>query len=115
MLSLEKKIWKILFILKTNSDISKQVMEWFTQSKALSIMKFECLFKEDELRRTLRQSMILEVLSFSLTYYIICEQWSLPMMTHIRNLIFNIHQNYVTFLFFVSQKLPSDSKQNVIY
>ena len=57
--------------------------------------------------------MILEVLSFSLTYFIISEQWSVSMHTHIRNLIFNIHQNYVSFLYFISLKLPPDSKQNV--
>lgn len=98
--------------------------EWWEITHNDNINYIDRLFKDEKVRRAVRQSIILELLSVTLCYAITSEKSSEPSpdpnshlhestLTALKNLFFYTHQNFLVLIDVIIRRLPPESSHNI--
>jgi hypothetical protein len=96
--------------------------EWWEITHEDNLNYLDRLFKDETVRRAVRQSIILELLSVTVCYAITSEKSStmtdesvLPaaILTNLKNLFFYSHQNFLVLIDVIIHRLPPESSHNI--
>jgi len=118
VINIEQKLWKILDCFSSKDDKSANVFEfceeWWdlVDSNTLSII--HSIFTEDDLRRSLRKSSIIEFLAITMINFLSSESKNnQDLQGNLKVLIFYVHQNYLLLVNSIIQKLPPYNNSNI--
>lgn len=97
-----------------SANVFEHCEEWWdlVDSNTLSII--HSIFSEDELRRSLRKSSILEFLSITMINFLSSEsKENTELQGNLKVLIFYVHQNYLQLITSVLKRLPPYNAKNI--
>ena len=107
------------------ADIALLCEEWWEITHDNNINYLDRLFKDDNVRRSVRQGIILQVISITLCYSITSERSTQQAITKpntllpsgvselFKNLLFYTHQNFLVLIDLIINRLPPDSVHNI--
>jgi hypothetical protein len=105
---------------KKQSDIALLCEEWWEITHEDNINYLDRLFKDDLVRRSVRQSIILELMSVTVCYAVTSERSSetetpltVAVLTNLKNLLFYTHQNFLVLIDVIIHRLPPESSHNI--
>lgn len=105
---------------KKQADIALLCEEWWEITHEDNINYLDRLFKDDLVRRSVRQSIILELMSVTVCYAVTSErsseaemQLSVGVLTNLKNLLFYTHQNFLVLIDVIIHRLPPESSHNI--
>ena len=99
LLFIEEKLWMIVEGIRENRDISEQCEEWWEVTDEDSVNSIDRLFRDERLRRGIRQLLILESVAVTLVYTLTVEDTVSPnIVTQLKNLFFYVHQNFLSLI-----------------
>ncbi len=97
--------------------------EWWEITHEDNLNYLDRLFKDEKVRRAVRQSIILELLAVTFCYSISSEKSSIETQKHIplqkqttvnlKNLFFYVHQNFLALIDIIIHRLPPESSHNI--
>jgi hypothetical protein len=98
--------------------------EWWEITHDNNLNYLDRLFKDDVVRRTVRQALLLEIVAITLCYSLTSERstqltvqrpalLSVPALTCLKNLMFYSHQNFLTLIEIIIHRLPPESTGNI--
>lgn len=111
----EEKLWAILESLRYNSSISFACEDYFEFLNMTSIHSLENYFNQSENKQVLCCTNILEIIS---TVSVVLSVFKNKLntdsnVTHLKNLIFNVHQNFLVVLKMILSRLPREFESNM--
>jgi hypothetical protein len=111
----EEKLWAILESLRYNSSISFACEDYFEFLSMTSIHSVENYFNQSESKQVLCSTNILEIIS---TISVIISAFKNKLnsennVTHLKNLIFNVHQNFLVIVKIILSRLPREFESNM--
>jgi hypothetical protein len=94
--------------------------EWWEITHENNLNYLDRLFKDEKVRRSVRQAIILQVISFTLCYSLTSERstqfaehrpplLTSPALTFLKNLMFYTHQNFLILIDVIIHRLPPES------
>lgn len=108
------------------ADVALLCEEWWEITHENNLNYLDRLFKDDATRRSLRMTIILQVISVTLCYALTSEKsanldrsqdflptFSSANLTLLKNLLFYTHQNFLVIVEVIISRLPSESTQNI--
>ena len=108
---------------KKQADIALLCEEWWEITHEDNINYLDRLFKDDLVRRSVRQSIILELMSVTVCYAVTSERssesdhqqqhLSVTVLTNLKNLLFYTHQNFLVLIDVIIHRLPPESSHNI--
>lgn len=118
VITIEQKLWSILECFSTNngntSNVFEHCEEWWDLVDSNTLSVIHSIFSEDDLRRALRRSSILEFLSITMINFLSSESKnSAELHGNLKVLTFYVHQNYLQLISSVLRKLPPYNSQNI--
>jgi hypothetical protein len=109
----EQKLCKILESLRCNSNVSISCEEWLDFINYSSIQSLESYFMQLETKLHINTFSIFEIVSvMSIIISIIKNKLNENTVSHLKNLIFNIHQNYLILINLILIRLPKEFTKN---
>jgi len=114
-------------ITKKQADVALLCEEWWEITHEDNINYLDRLFKDEKVRRGIRQSIILELLTVTVCYAITSEKSSEHLneanassinlqeatLTNLKNLFFYTHQNFLILIDVIIRRLPVESSNNI--
>eukprot|EP00347_Sterkiella_histriomuscorum_P018948 403343543 len=105
---------------KKQGDIALLCEEWWEITHEDNLNYLDRLFKDPIVRRSVRQSIILELFSITICYAITSEKSSdteslltVSTLTNLKNLLFYTHQNFLVLIDVIIHRLPPESSHNI--
>lgn len=95
--------------------------EWWEITHEDNLNYLDRLFKDDQVRRSVRQSIILELLTVTVCYALTSEKraedetsWlSNSLLVNLKSLFFYTHQNFLVLIDVIIHRLPTESSHNI--
>ena len=112
LVKLESHLEKLLTGL--GSDLSFDCEEWWRLSANNAISQIDRLYRDPETKKVLKHSLIMEVLAVSLAQFSSTGVELTPEIEdQLKGLLFYVHQNFLTLVYYALHRLPADYAQNV--
>ena len=110
----EEKIWNILESIRFNSNIVSVCDDYYDFQNVTSLVNLDCYFHKVELKSQIRISGILETYSVvCLSLLILKNKLDHNSLSHMKNLIYYVHQNYLLGLKLIFNNLPKEFMDNM--
>lgn len=110
----EEKIWNILEAIRFNSNISSVCDEYFDFQNMNSLQNLHCYFQNSEIKEQIKLSITLETYSIvSISLILIKNKIDSNSLSHSKNLIYYIHQNFSVIIKIIINKLPKEFIDNM--
>jgi hypothetical protein len=110
----EEKIWNILEAIRFNSNINTSCDEYYDFQNMTSLQNLEGFFPKIELKSQIRLCATLETYSIvCLSLLILKNKLDMNSLSHSKNLIFYIHQNFSAIIKIILNKLPKEFEDNM--
>ena len=110
LVQLEEKLCRVIEGLKMYKSSAYDFEEWWMLTTGNTLSKLYTLFRDQHVRKSIREAMILEVVSVSLAEF--CFLIGSPpsmMLTQVQTIMFYVHQNFLLILSFLLSRLPPDT------
>lgn len=112
LVKLEDHLEKLLTGL--GSDLTFDCEEWWRLSSQNAISQIDRLYRDPETKRVLKHSLIMEILAVSLAQFSSTGVELTPVIEdQLKGLLFYVHQNFLTLVYYALHRLPADYAQNV--
>jgi CTD small phosphatase-like protein 2 len=96
------------------SDLSSDCEEWWRLSSQNAISQIDHLYRDPETKKVLKHSLIMEILAVSLAQFSSTGVELTPVIEEqLKGLLFYVHQNFLTLVYYALHRLPADYAQNV--
>lgn len=96
------------------SDLSFDCEEWWRLSSQNAISQIDRLYRDPETKKVLKHSLIMEILAVSLAQFSSRGLDLTPTIEdQLKGLLFYVHQNFLTLVYYALHRLPADYAQNV--
>lgn len=100
--------------LGVGSDLSFDCEEWWRLSSQNAISQIDKLYRDPETKRVLKHSLIMEILAVSLAQFSSTGIELTPAIEdQLKGLLFHVHQNFLTLVYYALHRLPADYAHNV--
>ena len=111
----EEKLWGILESLRYNSSVSFACEDYFEFLNMTSLNSMENYFSHYDTKQALSNSNVLEIVS---TMSVLVSVFKNKLnsegnITHLKNLIFNVHQNFLVMVKLILSRLPKEFESNM--
>lgn len=110
---LEEKLCRVTDGLKVYKSSAYDFEEWWLLTTGNTLSRVHTLFRDEHVRKHIRESMVLEVVSVALAEF--CFLIGSPpsmMLTQVQNVMFYVHQNFLVVVSFLLSRLPPDNMAN---
>ena len=110
----EERLWMILTCIRFGSDYSICAEEYLEFSHITSIQTFDPFFNEKKIKEELRINSVNEYVSVMLSILtLITNKLCEVSMTHIKNLLYYLHQNFLLIISMILSRIDKDYIDNV--
>jgi len=111
----EGLLWGILEALRADESAAYMCDEWINTVNSNNLIFIDRLFKDDEFRKHLRISIILEIMSILSTIYFTDLRPNLRPQAgnQLKSLMFYIHQNFLITMSFIIARISPSSMQSM--
>lgn len=114
VLLIEDKLHSMLEGLRQGHEISSFCDEYWKLSEACDVAQVPDLFRDQRTQRVLRCAQVLEVVAVGLLNFFICVGGANEILTtHLKNLVFYVHQNFLGVMEFILLRIHPDSSKNM--
>jgi len=110
---LEEKLCRVTDGLKVYKSNAYDFEEWWILTTGNTLSRVHTLFRDEHVRKHIREAMVLEVVSVALAEF--CFLIGSPpsmMLTQVQNVMFYVHQNFLVVVSFLLSRLPTDNGAN---
>lgn len=113
LLTQEERLWHILENLRFQAPINFACEEYLEFLNVSSIQNLESYFSA-KLKAEITLNNILEILSvMCVVISAIKQKMNENIISHLKNLLYNVHQNYLILMSLVMQRLPKELEKNI--
>jgi len=114
VLLIEDKLHSMMEGLRQGHEIASFCDEYWRLSEACDIAQVPELFRDLRTQRVLRCAQVLEVVAVGLLNFFICVGGANEiLMTHLKNLIFYVHQNFLSLMEYILLRIHPESSKNM--
>lgn len=114
VLLIEDKLHSMMEGLRQGHDISSFCDEYWRLSEACDVAQVPELFRDLRTQRVLRCAQVLEVVAVGLLNFFICVGGANEiLMTHLKNLVFYVHQNFLSLMEYILLRIHPESSKNM--